>query len=116
MTSVTCNGEPSEIELDPDDADNGFLEIGEYMAKESIADVKTGPGLNETESAEFLNLAQEFSSLFTETPGTTNPVQHHINLTSNEPVRSKPYPVPYSMRESLKKDIDDMMKMGVIRV
>lgn len=44
-----------------------------------------------------------------------NLVQHHINLTSDEPVRSKPYPVPYSMREFLKKDIDDMLKMGVIR-
>ena len=85
------------------------------MAKESIADVKTGPGLNDTERAEFLDLAQEFSSLFTEAPGKTSLVQHHINLTSNETFRSKPYPVPYSMRESLKKDIDDMMKMGVIR-
>ena len=115
MTSATCSGEPSEIELDPDDDDNGLLEIGGYVTKESIADVKTGPGLNETECAEFLNLAQEFSSLFTEAPGTTNFVQHHINLTFNEPVRSKLYPVPYRMRESLKKDIDDMMKMGVIR-
>ena len=116
VTSVTCSGEPRELELDPDDDDNGFLEIGGYVAKESIADVKTGPGLNDTEHAEFLDLAQEFSSLFTEAPGTTNLVQHHINLTSNEPVRSKPYPVPYSMRESLKKDIDHVMKMGVIRV
>ena len=40
---------------------------------------------------------------------------HHIKLTSNEPIRSKPYPVPYSVRESLKKDIEDMIKMKVIR-
>ena len=105
VTSVTCSGEPNELQLDPDDDDNGFLEIGGYVAKESIANVKTGPGLNETERAEFLDLAQEFSSLFTEAPGTTNFVQHHINLTSNEPVRSMPYPVPYIIRESLKKDI-----------
>ena len=59
---------------------------------------------------------QEFTSLFTQAPGTTNLLQHHINLTSNEPIRSKPYPVSYSMRESLKEDIDDKMKMGVIRV
>ena len=111
MMSITCSGELSEIELDPDDDDNGFLEIGGYVVKESIADVKTG--LNEIERAEFLNLAQEFSSLFTEAPGTMNHV--HINLTSNEPVRSKPYPVLCSMRESLKKDIDDMINMGVIR-
>ena len=39
----------------------------------------------------------------------------YIKLTSDQPVRSRPYPVPYSLRESLKKDITDMMKMGVIR-
>ena len=116
VTSITCSGEPSEIELDPDDDDdNGFLEIGGYVAKEFIADVETGPDLNKTQRAEFINLAQECSSLFTEAPRTMNLVQHHINLTSNEPVRSKLYPVPYSMRESLKKDIDDMMKIGIIR-
>lgn len=73
-------------------------------------------GLNETERAEFLDLAQEFSSLFTEVPETTNLFLHHINLMSNEPVMSKPYPVPYSMRESLKQDVYDMIRMGVIRV
>ena len=114
MTCVTCSGEPSELQLDPDDGDNGFLDISGYVAKESIAYVNTGPGLNETERAEFLDLAQEFSSLFTEAPGTTNLVLHHINFTSNEPVRSKPYPVPYCVRESLKKDIDDMIKIRVI--
>ena len=46
--------------------------------------------------------------MFTEAPGTTSLAQHHIKLTSDQPV-------PYSLRESLKKDITDMMKMGVIR-
>jgi len=86
------------------------------VAKESIADVKTGPSLNETDRAKFLDLAQEFSSLFTKAPRTRNLVQHHIILTSNEPVRSKLYPVLYRMRESMKKDIDVMLKVGVIRV
>ena len=86
VTRVSSSGEPSELELDPDD-DTGFLEIGGCVAKESIADVKTGPGLNKSERAEFLDLAQEFSSLFTEASGTTNLVQHHINLTCmREPV------------------------------
>ena len=115
VMSITCSGEVSGLELDPDNDVNGFPEIGGYVVKECIADVKTGPGLNDTERAEFLDLAQGFSSLFTEAPGTTNLAQNHINLTSGEPIRSKPYPVPYSMRKSLKKDIDDIMKMGVIR-
>ena len=109
------SGEPSELEFNPDDDDNDFLEIEGYVVKESITDVKIGPSLNNTERTELLELAQEFSSLFTEAPKTTNLVQHHINLTSDEPVQSKPYSVPYSKRESLKKDINNMMKMGVIK-
>ena len=35
-------------------------------------------------------------------------VQHHIKLISDEPVRSRPYPVPYSIRESLRRDIADI--------
>ena len=105
----------SEIEeVDPVDNIN-FLEIGGYVAKESVNDVAIGDNLSHEQRAEFMNLANEFQSLFTEAPGTTSLAEHHIKLTSDQPVRSRPYPVPYSMRESLKKDITDMMKMGVIR-
>ena len=73
MKSVICSGEPNELKLNPDDGDNGFLGIGGYVTE-------TGLGLNECERAEFLDLAQEFSSLFTEIPETTNLFLHHINL------------------------------------
>ena len=88
VTGVICSGEPNKLELDTDEDDNGFLEIGGYVANESIADVITGPGLSNTERAEYLELAQEFPSLFSEAPGTMNLVQHHINLTSSEPLTS----------------------------
>ena len=79
----------------------------------SIEDIATGPNLTDEQQNEFKDLAKQFTNLFTEAPGTTDLVQHHIKLTSDEPVRSRPYPVPYSMRESLRKDIADMIKMGV---
>ena len=103
----------SEVEVDPVDSID-FLEIGGYVAKESVNDVAIGDKLSHKQRAEFMDLANEFQSLFTEAPGTTNLAQHHIKLTSDQPVRSRPYPVPYSLRESL-KDITDMMNMGVIR-
>ena len=92
-----------------------FLEIRGYVPKESIQDVTAGPNLTDEQRAEFLDLVHQFSSLFTEAPGTMILVQHHIKLTSDEPVRSKPYPVPYSLRESLREDVDDLIRMGVIR-
>ena len=82
-----------------------FLEIGGYVAKESVNDVAIGDNLSHEQRAEFMDLANEFQSLFTEAPGTTSLAQQHIKLTSDRPVRSRPYPVPYSLRESLKKDI-----------
>ena len=92
-----------------------FLEPGRYVAKESIEDVTTGPNLTDEQRTEFTDLAKQFTNLFTEAPGTTDLVQHHSRLTSDEPVRSRPYPVPYSIRESLRKDIADMIKLRVVR-
>ena len=110
-----CEVKECEVK-DAEDNDNvDYLEIGCYDAKESVADVATRSNLTDKQLSEFMDLANQFSSLFTEAPGTTDLTQHHIKLTSDEPVRSRPYPVPYSMRASLKKDIADMIKMGVIR-
>ena len=85
------------------------------MAKESTEDVATEPNLKDEKRTEFTDLAKQFSNLFTEAPRTTDLAQHHIKLTSDESVRSRPYSEPYGMRESLRKDIADMIKMGVIR-
>ena len=49
VTSSIGSGKPSELELNLDDDDNDFLEIEGHVAKASIADVKIGPGLNDTE-------------------------------------------------------------------
>lgn len=54
-------------------------------------------------------MAEQFTNLFTEAPGATDLVQDHIKLISDDPVRS----IPYS--EPLRKDIADMVKIGVIR-
>ncbi|KAK7116867.1 hypothetical protein V1264_002473 [Littorina saxatilis] len=57
----------------------------------------------------------DFTHRFSDVPGSTSLVEHEVHLTSDVPVRSKPYPIPFQARESLKKDIDNMLKMGVIR-
>ena len=109
--AVDCAAKADEAEGENVD----FLELGGYVAKESIEDVETGPNLTDEQRNEFMDLAKQFTDLFTEAPGATDLVQHHIKLVSDEPVRSRPYPVPYSIRESLRRDIADMIKMGVIR-
>ena len=78
-----------EDEVDPVDSID-FLEIGGYVAKESVSDVTIGDNLSHEQRAEFMDLANEFQSLFTGAPGTTSLAQHHMKLTSDQPVRSRP--------------------------
>ena len=115
---ATCIDDAVDFAAKADAAEgenDDFLELGGYVAKESIDDVKTGPNMTDEQRKEFTDLAKQFTNLFTEAPGATDLVQHNIKLISDEPVRSRPYPVPYSIRESLRNDIADMIKTGVIR-
>ncbi|XP_076467207.1 uncharacterized protein LOC143298275 [Babylonia areolata] len=72
----------------------------------------------ETEDPEFAEqlrvLVEEFDDVFTDLPTCTMLEECRINLWTDVPVRCKPYPVPFSQREVVEKEIDAMLKLGVI--
>ena len=96
-------------------SDDGLLELGNYLSTESFEDVKYGDGLIKEQMVEVVGLVREFAGVFTDLPGTTTLVSHHIRLMTDVPVSSKPYVVPYSVRKSLQMDIHKMIEMKVIR-
>ena len=49
-------------------------------------------------------------------PGETDVIQHQIRLTDDMPIRCKPYPLLYAMREELRNEVDTMLEMGVVRL
>ena len=53
--------------------------------------------------------------VFTDMPGETDVIQQQIRLTDDTPIRCKPYPLPYAMREELRNEVDVMLEMGVVR-
>ncbi|XP_076435072.1 uncharacterized protein LOC143274949 [Babylonia areolata] len=95
--------------------DEELLEFSDLRSQETVDCVALGPQLVSKQQTDARDLLNEYSELFTEFPGRTDLVQHDIKLTSSTPVRSKPYPMPYATRESLKGDIQEMLKLGVIR-
>ena len=52
---------------------------------------------------------------FLDIPGKINLIKHKIELTENNPVRYRPHSLPYAMREKLKKEIDGMLSLGIVR-
>ena len=75
-----------------------------------ISESLTGEQKREVQS-----LLKKYDKVITNTPGRTSVETHAIKLVSSEPVRVKPYPIPYALRETIKKEVDEMLKLGVIR-
>ncbi|KAK3770815.1 hypothetical protein RRG08_036416 [Elysia crispata] len=67
-----------------------------------------------TRSTQLRKVLKEFSDVFTDVPGQTHLIEHDIQLTSTDPIRKRPYPVPQSMRETMREEVDRMIKAGII--
>ena len=82
--------------------------------KETFKDININPELPEQERKEIEELVAEFQDIFTDVPKVTNLGEHTIELTSSEPVRTKPYPLPFALREEVDREIQSMLKSNVI--
>jgi len=84
--------------------------------KETYHDVKINPELSDEQTQDVKRLLREYKEIFTDTPSVTNLCEHEITLTSDEPIRGKPYTLPHAhaMREVLDKEIETMLKLGII--
>jgi len=61
-----------------------------------------------------MNILDEYSEIFSDVPRVTHLIEHKVELTETEPVKHKPYPIPYKMQEIIDKEIDEILRMGVI--
>ena len=95
--------------------DEEMMELANCHQKETVQDVRLGVELSKTQQKEMMNTLSRHEEVFSDTPGKTNMIKHKIELTENDPFRYRPYSLPYAMRENLKREIDDMLSLGIIR-
>ena len=86
-----------------------------YRQREGVRDVKLGDELPEDQRRVLKDLVRRYPDVFTDMPGETDVIQHQIRLSDDTPIRCKPYPLPYAMREELRNEVDTMLEMGVVR-
>src|SRR5678815_1655515 len=109
---IACVGVVDFEECEKEDIDLGedVIVLGSCTPKESVKDIKIGPEIEEDKRSEIKEILSEFKHVFTDLPGKMDIVQHEINLTSQVPIKSKPYSIPYALRETLKKEVSEMLK------
>ena len=95
-------------------ASEDLPEIGTWGQKEDAADVKFGEALTNGQNRELQLMVQRFSEIFSDSPGDTNLAEHQIDLTFDVPVHQTPYPVPFALKSSLKKGLQQMQDVGII--
>ena len=82
--------------------------------KEGRKDVHIGDNLSVKQRTELDDLLQQYESVLTDVPGKTHLVEHTVHLTTDHPIRSKPYPTPHATRDAVKTELEAMLKLGVI--
>nr|XP_006821682.1 PREDICTED: uncharacterized protein LOC102800522 [Saccoglossus kowalevskii] len=107
-------------ELDDSWADDPSRETADLVetitiaGKESIKDVHIWEGFDDEQAKVVSMLLVKFADTLSDIPGKCRVGQHNIHLTSDVPIRSRPYPLPYALEKTVRDEIQTMLKIGVI--
>ena len=105
----------SVIHQDVDPELGEVPDLEDYRQRERVCDVKMGDELSKDQRCVLKDLVRRYPDVFTDMSGETDVIQHQIKLTDDTPIRCKPYPLQYAMREELKNKVDSMLEMRVVR-
>jgi len=89
-------------------SDAEILPLYNLKQKETVDDVVVNSDLTTGQLTEVKQLLSEYREIFSDVPTVTHLIKHKVELTENEPVKYKPYPIPYKMQEVIDKEIDDV--------
>ena len=91
-----------------------LLELGQVESHETYLDVHYADTLSPQQLIEAQDLVYEYRDIFSDVPDTTNLAEHKIELTTAEPTRQKPYPLPYATRQKVREEVEKMLEAGII--
>ena len=82
--------------------------------KEGTKDVKIDNRLNDRQRKEAVETVEKFTKVFSDLPGSATLEECSIRQEDDTPIFVRQYPLPYAKIETIGKEIDSMLKLGVI--
>ena len=92
-----------------------LMDQGSFQQKKGLQNDCLGVNLGEAQQGWFKDVLRKYSDVFTNLPGKTDFIERRVELTENEPIRSNPYPLPYTVQEELRGEIRETISLGIIR-
>ncbi|BFZ03151.1 hypothetical protein BsWGS_06190 [Bradybaena similaris] len=101
---------------DSEDQDE-MLDIVEPLtqSKTSYKDVKVCSLLTTDQRKEIDNLLKKYKEIFSDVPGKSKSTMHHIRLTTDIPVKTRPYVIPEHYRERVESEIRELESLKIIQ-
>ena len=101
---------------DDDQSESGVsdLQILPLKSTQSYKDVEINENLGASEKEQLQELLRSFQDVLSDMPGKTNQFEHKIELSSNNPVRLKPYPIPFKSKDIVETEVRSMLEQGII--
>ncbi|XP_041356959.1 uncharacterized protein LOC121374100 [Gigantopelta aegis] len=93
---------------------DGLVEPPSVRIAQGPNEVKVNSGLAWDQIQEVRKLLYEYSDVLSDSPGYTSLASHDIRLLSDTPVRVKPYPLPFAMRDVVDDEVRSMLQMDII--
>ena len=76
--------------------------------------MQLGEDLTVKQRTEVRALLREFADVFSDLPGRTEMSEHVVKTTVDQPVKRRPYHVPHSLRDVMKRELEMMLEAGII--
>ena len=89
-------------------------ELLTFPTDESDEKATIASTLNKEERERIHEVLQTYEHVVRDAPGQTSITECTIKLTSDDPVRTKAYPIPHALRETLNKEVEKMLEADVI--
>lgn len=106
--------ELSAVVVETNEEVDDEIDLYREQQSETYKDVKISEELSEAERKDVMDLLDEFQDIFTDVPGLTTLGEHSITLTTDDPIHSKPYPIPHAMQDVVEKELETMLSLGII--
>jgi transposase InsO family protein len=107
---VADQGEPEEVPLHP----QGGIPLIPLQAEEDVKDVRFAQDLPADSQEEIRKLCEDYFIIFTDLPLHSTKGECEVVVETDVPVRVTQYPLPHSQEETVKQEVEQMLRMGVI--
>lgn len=85
-----------------------------YTQTQTWEDVEIAKSLSSQQKQEVSEVLKKNAKAFSDIPGKTSVIKHVVKTTNQTPIRQRAYRTPHALKQQVKNEIDNMLKLGVI--